>query len=61
MEQEYGLVGYVNGRPQSTCGKTVITAFPGTRTWTDLNEDELQQGAEGKEDYRLEFTLSILF
>ena len=29
--------------------------------WTDLNEDELQQGAEGKEDYRLEFTLSILF
>ncbi len=29
--------------------------------WTDLNEDEVQQGAEGKEDYRLEFTLSILF
>ena len=29
--------------------------------WTDLNEDELQQGAEGKEDYRFEFTLSILF
>ena len=29
--------------------------------WTDLNEDELQQGAEGKEEHRLEFTLSILF
>jgi hypothetical protein len=29
--------------------------------WTDLNEDEMQQGAEGKEEYRLECTVSILF
>ena len=29
--------------------------------WTDLNEDNLQQGTEGKEEYRVEFTLSIPF
>jgi hypothetical protein len=29
--------------------------------WTDLNEDDLQQGAEGKENYRLIFTFSALF
>lgn len=28
---------------------------------TRLYEDEVQQGAEGKEEYRLESTLSILF
>lgn len=28
--------------------------------WTELNEQDLQQGAEGTEDYRLELTLSIL-
>lgn len=29
--------------------------------WTDLNEEDEQQGAEGKEDYRLVFTASALF
>lgn len=29
--------------------------------WTDLNEEDEQQGAEGKEDYRLIFTASALF
>lgn len=29
--------------------------------WTDLNEDDLQQGAEGKEKYRLIATFSALF
>jgi len=29
--------------------------------WTDLNEESLQQGAEGKEDYRTIFTASALF
>jgi hypothetical protein len=29
--------------------------------WTDLNEEDAQQGAEGKEDYRLIFTASMLF
>jgi hypothetical protein len=29
--------------------------------WTDLNEDDQQQGAEGKERYRLLFTGSALF
>ena len=30
-------------------------------TWTNLNEDSQQQGAEGKEDYRAIFTFSTLF
>lgn len=30
-------------------------------TWTDLNEENLQQGAEGKEDYRVIFTFSAFF
>lgn len=30
-------------------------------TWTNLNEENLQQGAEGKEDYRVLFTFSTLF
>ncbi|WP_457643876.1 transporter [Persephonella sp.] len=29
--------------------------------WTDLNEDYLQQGSEGKENYRFIFTFSTLF
>jgi hypothetical protein len=28
---------------------------------TDLNEDDEQQGAEGKENYRLIFSISALF
>jgi hypothetical protein len=30
-------------------------------TWTGLNEEDLQQGAEGTERYRIEFTFSALF
>lgn len=30
-------------------------------TWTNLNEESLQQGAEGKEKYRIIFTFSTLF
>ncbi len=30
-------------------------------SWTDLNEEDLQQGAEGKEKYRIIFTFSTLF
>lgn len=30
-------------------------------SWTNLNEEDLQQGAEGKENYRLIFTFSTLF
>ncbi len=30
-------------------------------SWTDLNEESLQQGAEGKEKYRAIFTFSALF
>lgn len=32
-----------------------------TPVWTDLNEDELQQGAEGKESGRLLVTMSAIF
>ena len=30
------------------------------QSWTDLNEEDDQQGAEGKEDYRAIFTFSVL-
>lgn len=29
--------------------------------WTDLNEEDEQQGAEGKENYRVIFSMSALF
>ena len=29
--------------------------------WKDLNEEDLQQGAEGKENYRLILTFSAIF
>jgi hypothetical protein len=40
-----------------------FTAAVGVKfpAWTELNEEDLQQGAEGTEDYRLEFTFSTLF
>ena len=40
-----------------------FTAAVGVKlpTWTELNESELQQGAEGTENYRIEFTFSTLF
>ena len=41
----------------------IISAAFGVKTpvWTDLNEEDEQQGGEGTEDYRLIFTLSVLF
>jgi hypothetical protein len=41
----------------------IISAAFGVKTpvWTDLNEEDKQQGGEGTEDYRLIFTLSVLF
>lgn len=40
-----------------------ITAAFGVKkaVWTDLNEEDQQQGAEGKESYRLIFSISTLF
>ncbi|WP_457638833.1 transporter [Persephonella sp.] len=29
--------------------------------WTDLNEESIQQGSEGKENYRFIFTFSVMF
>lgn len=41
----------------------ILSAAFGVKTpvWTDLNEEDEQQGGEGTEDYRLIFTLSVLF
>ena len=40
-----------------------FTAAVGVKlpTWTELNEEASQQGAEGTENYRIEFTFSTLF
>jgi hypothetical protein len=32
-----------------------------TPVWTDLNEESEQQGAEGREDYRVILSASVLF
>lgn len=65
-----------NGSKAEATGGEMIYLTPGARlsykttsvavgvklpTWTNLNEEDLQQGAEGKEDYRLLFTFSTLF
>jgi hypothetical protein len=65
-----------NGSGAEATGGEMIYLTPGARlsykttsvavgvkvpTWTNLNEENLQQGAEGKEDYRLLFTFSALF
>jgi hypothetical protein len=57
-------------------GGKMLYALPGVRyyiqnasfalgvkvpVWTDLNEEDQQQGAEGKEKYRVQFTASTLF
>lgn len=66
----------VNGMDQAATGGKVIYLLPGARVYKDrysfafgvkqpvarrLNEDDQQQGAEGKEDYRLIFSASALF
>jgi hypothetical protein len=65
-----------NGAGEVATGGHILYLLPGIRaywrnaslglgfkvpTWTDLNEGGGQQGAEGKERYRLLFTLSLLF
>jgi hypothetical protein len=65
-----------NGEPEEATGGKMLYVQPGTRiykkavtialgikwpAWTDLNEEADQQGAEGTEDYRVEFTFSTLF
>ncbi len=65
-----------NGEAETATGGAMIYLLPGLRlyyknlslgfgvkipTWTDLNEEAEQQGAEGKEDYRLLTTFSVLF
>ena len=65
-----------NGENEPATGGRILYVQPGARlyvkdfsaaagvkfpAWTDLNEEWMQQGAEGTEDYRLEFTFSVLF
>ena len=65
-----------DGVAESGTGGHILYVMPGVRaywenvsfalgvklpTWTDLNEEDEQQGAEGKEDYRLIFSVSALF
>jgi hypothetical protein len=65
-----------NGSGERATGGQVLYLLPGFRaywrntslglgvklpTWTNLNEESEQQGGEGKEDYRLICTLSLLF
>lgn len=65
-----------NGVDEIATGGDMIYALPGVRlywenisaafgvktpVWTDLNEENQQQGGEGTEDYRLIFTVSALF
>ena len=65
-----------NGSGEPATGGQILYLLPGFRaywrntslglgvklpTWTKLNEDSEQQGGEGKEDYRLICTLSLLF
>ncbi len=65
-----------NGVDERATGGDMIYAMPGVRVywnsisvavgvktpvWTDLNEEDEQQGGEGTEDYRLIFAVSALF
>ena len=65
-----------NGEDELGTGGQILYLQPGARfyarnfsaavgvkfpAWTDLNKEDLQQGAEGTEDYRIEFTFSTLF
>lgn len=65
-----------NGSAANATGGEMVYLTPGARlsykttsvavgvklpTWTNLNEEDLQQGAEGKENYRFIFTFSALF
>lgn len=65
-----------NGVEDRATGGRMVYALPGVRlywnritaavgakrpVWTDLNEKNEQQGAEGKERYRLIFSISTLF
>ncbi|MDD2662655.1 MAG: hypothetical protein PHD19_02735 [Dechloromonas sp.] len=66
----------VDGTGESGTGGQMLYAMPGVRVywdrasfafgvkkpvWTQLNESSTQQGAEGKERYRLIFSASLLF
>jgi hypothetical protein len=65
-----------NGVDERATGGDMIYAMPGVRVywnnisaalgvkapvWSDLNEEDEQQGGEGTEDYRLVFAVSTLF
>ena len=51
------------GDNPATNGGFCIAEYAGglPEGWKGLNEEDEQQGAEGTEDYRLNFTISVLF
>jgi hypothetical protein len=66
----------LNGSGERATGGHILYLLPGVRaywrntslglgvklpTWTNLNEESEQQGAEGKEDYRLICSFSVIF
>ena len=61
-EGHHGIASLGVAGPEGPTGAKVSLAF-GVKvpTWTDLNEEDDQQGGEGTEHYRLVGTLSILF
>ena len=65
-----------NGQNERATGGSIFYLLPGVRAywkklslglgvkvpvWTDLNEENEQQGGEGTEDYRFLFTFSVMF
>jgi len=65
-----------NGQNERATGGNIFYLLPGVRAywkklslglgvkvpvWTDLNEEDEQQGGEGTEDYRFLFTFSVMF
>lgn len=56
-----GDMAYLMPGIRATSGRVSAGLGVKTPVWTDLNEEDRQQGGEGKEDYRLILTVSALF
>lgn len=56
-----GDMAYIMPGIRATSGRVSAGLGIKTPVWTELNEEGQQQGGEGKEDYRVLFTVSALF
>lgn len=56
-----GEIGYLMPGLRFSVDRMSLAAGVKFPAWTNLNEESQQQGAEGKEDYRLVFSASWLF